>query len=121
MARKDFFAWMLQLQEQQRDKIINSGTYSTTLTVNEPRALAELVGERCKGIKCIVNNKPSSNFLLDIRVQVCIINKDKLWPNVPDVSIQDITSILNSFDSLTHSKCSGLKKTFLLMDGWICQ
>ena len=70
MARKDFFAWMLQLQEQQRDKIINSGTYSTTLTVIEPRALAELVGERCKGVKCIVNNKPSSNFLLDIRVQV---------------------------------------------------
>ena len=35
-----------QLQEQQRDNINNSPTYYTTLTINEARAVAELVGER---------------------------------------------------------------------------
>ena len=41
-----------QLQEQHRGKIINSDTYSTTLTINETRALAELVRERCT-VNCI--------------------------------------------------------------------
>ena len=35
----------------------NPGTYSTTLTVNKTRAIAQLVRERCK-INCIVSNKP---------------------------------------------------------------
>ena len=34
------------LQQQYRDKILRAGTYSTTLTVNENRAVASLIGER---------------------------------------------------------------------------
>ena len=35
------------LQKQYRDKILRAGTYSTTLTLNENRAVASLVCERC--------------------------------------------------------------------------
>lgn len=42
----NFCASIFQLQEQHRDKIVNSGTYSTTLTVNQRRAVAELVWDR---------------------------------------------------------------------------
>ena len=87
-----------QLQEQHREKIINSGTYFTTLTINESGAVTGLVGERCT-VRCIVNNKPSK-LLLDTGAQVSIINKHKLGSNFPDVPIQDISSILDRGDSL---------------------
>ena len=46
-----------------------------------------------------VNNKPSK-LLLDTGAQASIINKDKLESNFPDVQIQDVSSILDSCDSL---------------------
>ena len=66
--------------------MINSGTYSTALTVNETRAVVELVGGRCT-IKFVVNSKPPPELLLETGAQVSLINKDKLESNSPDVPI----------------------------------
>ena len=57
-----------------------------------------LVGERST-VNFILNNKPSK-LLLDTGEQVSIINKEKLESKFPCVSIKDISSILDSFDSL---------------------
>ena len=56
-----------------------------------------MVGERCT-VNCIVNNKPSK-LLLDTGAQLSIINKDKLESDFFHVSIQDISSILDSCNS----------------------
>ena len=57
-----------------------------------------MVGERST-VNFILNNKPSK-LLLDTGEQVSIINKEKLELKFPCVSIKDISSILDSFDSL---------------------
>ena len=86
------------LQQQYRDKILRTGTYSTTLTVNENRAVASLVGERCL-LNCYLNDHPST-LLLDSEAQVSIINIEKLAKKFPNVKIQHINSILDDCDTI---------------------
>ena len=86
------------LQQQHRDKILKAGTYSTTLKVNENRAVASLIGEQCL-LSCYLNDKPST-LLLDSRAQVSIINIEEFVKNFPDVKIQHISSILDDCDSI---------------------
>ena len=57
-----------------------------------------MVRKRCT-VNCIINNKPSKS-LPDAGAQVPITNKDKLESIFPDVRIQDVSSIIDSYDSL---------------------
>ena len=68
------------------------------MTVNENRAVASLVGERCL-LNCYLNDHPST-LLLDSGAQVSIINIDELAKNFPDVKIQHISSILDDCDTI---------------------
>ena len=78
--------------------ILKAGNYSTTLTVNENRAVARLVGKRCL-LNCYLNDQPST-LLLDSGAQVSIINIEEFAKNFPDVKIQHITSILDDCDTI---------------------
>ena len=86
------------LQQQHRDKILKAGTYLTTSTVNENRAVASLIGERCL-LNCYLNDQPST-LLLDSGAQVSIINIEEFVKNFPDVKIQHISSILDDCDTI---------------------
>ena len=86
------------LQQQHRYKILKAGTYSTTLTVNENRAVASLIGELCL-LNCYLNDQPST-LLLNSGAQVSIINIEEFVKNFPDVKIQHISSILDDYDSI---------------------
>ena len=86
------------LQQQYRDKILREGTYSTTLTVNENRAVASLVGERCF-LNCYLNDHPST-LLLDSGAHVSINNIEELAKNFPNVKIQHISSIVDNCDTI---------------------
>ena len=86
------------LQQQHRDKILKAGTYSTTLTVNEKRAVASLVGKRCL-LNCYLNDQPPT-LLLDSGTQVFIINIEEFTKNFPDVKIQHVSSSLDDCDTI---------------------
>ena len=86
------------LQQQYRDKILRAGTYSTTLTVNENRAVSSLVAEGCP-LNYYLHVHPS-NLLLDSGAQVSIINIEELAKIFPNVKIQDISSILDDCDTI---------------------
>ena len=58
--------------------------------------------QRCT-INSIVNKKPPPKLLLETGAQLSLIDKDKLESNFPDALIQDISSILNCFDSFRLS------------------
>ena len=84
------------LQQQYRDAILRAGTYSTTLTVNENRAVPSLAGERCL-LNYYLNDQPSTLLL---GTQVSIINIEKFAKNFPDVKIQHISSIFDDCDTI---------------------
>ena len=88
-------------------------TYSTTLTVNENRAVASLVGERCF-LNCYLNDHPSI-LLLDSGAQVSIINIEEFAKNFPNVK----TSISVQFLMIvTPSEFRGVTtRASLLRDG----
>ena len=86
------------LQQQHSDKILKAGTYSTTLTINENRAVASLLRERYL-LNYYLNDQPST-LLLDSGAQVSIINIVKFAKNFPDVKIQDIGAILDDCDTI---------------------
>ena len=78
------------LKQKHSNKILKAGTYSTTLTVIENRAVAGLVDKRYL-LNCYLNNQPST-LLLDSGAQVFIINIEEFGKNFPDVEIQYIRS-----------------------------
>ena len=86
------------LQRQHRDKILKTGTYSTTFTVNENRTVVSLVGKRSL-LSHYLNDQPPT-LLLDPGAQVSIINIKKFANNFPHVKIQYISLILDDYDTI---------------------
>ena len=92
------FQSISELQQQHRSKTFKAGTYSATLTVNKSRAMTTFVGKRY-----LLNyylNDQSSTPLLDSGAQVSVIIIEEFTKNFPDVKIQDISSILDNYDTI---------------------
>ena len=86
-----------KLKKQQRDKIINSGTYQTTFNVKTQSRVASLVGEKCL-VNCLLNGKVQT-LLLDSGAQVSMMSKQHLDSHYPDTTVKSMNDILDDCDS----------------------
>ena len=79
-----------------KEKIYNSGLYSTSLTPKEKNKVAELIGDKCL-IQCRVN-KREALVLLDTGAQVSNVSEDYIEQNHPDAEIKHINHIVDEPD-----------------------
>ena len=88
---------IITLLQEQRDKVISAGTYSSVLSVKYEAKVASLVGESCL-IDCQLNGQVTS-LLLDTGARVSIIDIEDLKNYHSNTVVRSLDEILDDCDS----------------------